>query len=307
MKRGCFKGLKYALEIEGVMPERALLRLKRGGISLYNVKKSQKNTLRLRVKAKDIEKVFAIYPNVCYNIDGYRPYKVRLLGGVGLARALDFLRARAGLLLGALGFCILTLAADSFVFGVDFVGSSVYAREGLQAIAESGVRIGAPYKAGKEDEIAAKLLSLPSVDFCSVQKVGHRLRVEMRLNPLSKESLQSGEMRAKHGGTILHISVLRGSALKKAGDTVAEGETLVGDWFSVEEGGQVRVEPIARVRISCAYESIHECADEQTAFAEAYLALDLSERDKIVKKEITKTQGGYLVKIAYEAIETVNL
>ena len=90
-------------------------------------------------------------------------------------------------------------------------------------------------------------------------------------------------MQAKHTGEILSITTLRGTALKKAGDVVREGETLVGDWFSVEGEGQVRVEPIARVSIACVYAGgCTEANTKEQAFAEAYLALHLTEKDELV-------------------------
>ena len=100
------------MSIEGIMPERALLKLRRAGIDLYDVKKPQKNRLDFTVAQKDMQKVFAIYPDVCYNIDGQSPYAVRRLGGVGVAKPLDFIRKRVGFVLGALLYCTLSLFAD---------------------------------------------------------------------------------------------------------------------------------------------------------------------------------------------------
>ena len=54
-----FFSFRERLAIEGIMPERALLRLKRAGIDVFDVKKPQKNQILLSVKAKDCEKVFA--------------------------------------------------------------------------------------------------------------------------------------------------------------------------------------------------------------------------------------------------------
>ena len=54
--------------IEGIMPERALSKLQREGICVYHAKKLKKNQILLSVKKKDTEKVFAICPNVCYNM-----------------------------------------------------------------------------------------------------------------------------------------------------------------------------------------------------------------------------------------------
>ena len=53
--------------IEGNSPERALSRLQKAGICLLKVKKIKKNQILAIVTKKDSEKVFAIYPNLCYN------------------------------------------------------------------------------------------------------------------------------------------------------------------------------------------------------------------------------------------------
>lgn len=294
------------IQIEGIMPERALIRLKRAGIPLYDVNKTDKNKLLLRVKRKDMHKIFAIYPSL--DEDERRAYAVTKMGGVGSARIVDFCKTRAGFLLGGLAFCILTLVADTFVFQIEFVGTDVYARETAQALEESGIRLFAPYKEEQEDVITAKLLSLDYVEFCSVQKVGGRVRVETRLSPFTANRLSKGEMRAKHTGEIRSITVLRGSAMKKAGDTVTKGEILVADSFFIEEKGQVRVEPIARVTIACVYEGEYEgLTSEEQVFAEAYLALDLQENDEIKEVRITQLNGKFHVKIDYIVTESMNL
>lgn len=298
---------RMRLEIEGIMPERALLRLKRAQIPVYNVKKTQKTRILLSIDRKDIEKVFAIYPNVCYNKDIHSPYYVRKIGGLGLGFALSKLANRAGLLLGALLFCATTLFLDGWIFGVDVVGAKAYTREVYKALSENGIRTFAPYTTGKEDLISATLLSLDGVEFCSVKKTGGRLMVELRLSPFQKPSHQDGAMVAKRSGTIENITVLRGSALKKAGDEVRCGETLVGDWFSLEDGGQVRVQPIARVRIACVHEELVQAENEESAYFTAYLGLGLKEGDEVLEKRVEKKEQGYLVSLRYAVTETVNL
>ena len=288
------------------MPERALLRLKRAQIPVYNVQKPQKNRILLSVPRKDIEKVFAIYPNVCYNKDTHSPYFVRKLGGRGLGFQLSKLTKRTGLLLGGLLFCATSLFLDGFVFGVEVVGARAYTREVYEALEENGVRTFAPYKGGKEDLICAKLLALDGVEFCSVKKTGGRLVVELRQSPFQTPKYEDGAMWAKHSGKIENITVLRGSALKKAGDEVKQGEALVGDWFFLEDGGQVRVQPIARVRIACVYEALVQAEDEETAFWEAYLSLRLEEGDTVLEKRVEQKDEGYLVSLRYAVTETVN-
>ena len=70
--------------IEGIMPERALSKLQREGICVYHAKKLKKNQILLSVKKKDTEKVFAICPNVCYNVSVYSPYTAKRVGSEGL-------------------------------------------------------------------------------------------------------------------------------------------------------------------------------------------------------------------------------
>ena len=295
------------IQINGIMPERALLRLKRAGIPLYNAQRVAKTQIRLRVRRRDLRKIAAIYPREG-DIEKRGAYTFSTIEGVGFAKIVDFCKNRTGFLLGIMAFCILTLAADSFVFGIEFVGTDVYAREVAQTLNENGIRLFAPYKKGKEDMITAKLLTLDYVDFCSVAKRGGKIRVEMRTSPFTAPLLSTGEMQAKHTGEILSITALRGTALKKAGESVCVGETLVADYFSLEGEGQVRVEPIARVRIACVYEGLHSTADSmQQAFAEAYLALQLTEKDEIVQTDITQIDDGFHVKINYVVIESMNL
>ena len=302
-----FLPIKDRLEIEGIMPERALLRLRRAGIGVYNAKKVKKNKILLSVKKKDTEKVFAIYPNVCYNSNVYSPYTVKKCGSVGVGKTLTFLQRRVGVILGVLLFCILTLFANNFVFSVEFTGSEIYAREAYAVLEAGGIRPFARYSSEKEDWICSQLLALDGVEFCSVKKAGLRVRVEMRLSDFTTEQTQRGVMTAKHTGKIVAMTVLRGTALKQIGDDVRAGETLAGNWFTTEGGGQVRVETIARVRIACMYETGLSAASAEEAFAAAYLSLHLAEDGAVTEKTVEETgEGTFHVKISYTVTERMN-
>ncbi len=298
--------LRYRFQIEGVMPERALLRLKRGGISLYNLRKTQKNVILFEVAGKDIQKVFAIYPNLCYNNSSYHPYTVTLLGGVGMAKGVEFCKKRTGFLLGALAFAAVTLWADRLVLGVDFVGDTAYAREGKIALAEAGIKPLALYPEGKEDIVAAKLLTLRGVEFCSVKKIGNRVRVEMQASPLYTPKLQKESMTALREGTLLSLTVLRGTPLKKTGEQVRQGEPLVGNWFATDAGEEKGAAPIARARIACVYECLHTSESAEQAFAEGYLAIGVAAEGELVEYAVEERAEGFWVKISYIFVQTVN-
>ncbi len=292
------------------MPERALLRLRRAEIALYDVKKTQKNVILLRVKQKDVEKVFAIYPDVCYNIGAYTPYVVKRMSPTGMEKWLTILKKRWGVLLGIPLFCAASSFADGLVFGIDVVGSDVYKREVFAALDEAGIRPFGKYTSKNEDMICAKLLALKDVEFCSVQKSGLWVRVEMRLGKFPTQQSDSGAMRSLYTGEIVAITALRGTPLKKVGDKIVEGETLVGDSFSIEGGGQVRVEIIARVRIACVYEALVCAESEQAAFAKAYLEIARYSEQQLTQRVVEKSADGentYVVRLAYVATQTMNL
>ena len=219
-------------------------------------------------------------------------------------------KERIGMVLGGILCAILLLAADTFVFGVEFVGSAVYKREALSVLEQSGIMPFAPYKKGQEDWICAQLLTLPNVEYCSIKKSGGYVYVEMRLSPFFQDSVQTESMTAKHNGALLSIAVLRGESRVKIGQEIRVGDVLVENAFSIEGGGQVRVEPIARAVIACVYEKEISAQTQEEAFAAAYLELGLTDRDSIVERTIEESsdeQGLFHVKIQYTVIETVNM
>ena len=79
-------GYKMRLQLVGIMPQRALLRLRRAGIALFLVTRTDEKTLRFCVWKKDVERVFAIYPKIASQIGEYSPYTVTELGAVGFGR-----------------------------------------------------------------------------------------------------------------------------------------------------------------------------------------------------------------------------
>ena len=301
----CFWQERFLLE--GYMPERALLRLRRAEIPLFRVQKTAKNRILFSVNRKDAEKVFAIYPNMCYNKGENSAYAVKRLGAEGLGKYLYALKNRLGLLVGGVLCLVLVGASQRLVLSVDFVGSECYRRETLQALDEAGIRQFSLYRSGQEDLVCAKLLALDGVEFCSLKKSGNRLAVEIRLSPFQTLQAESGNMTAKHDGTVQSMTVLRGSPFKKIGDTVRKGELLVENCFTTEQGGQVRVEIIARVCIACAWEGEIEAESKEQAFAKAYLALGLTEQDTLQETKIENNGKTYRVSIRYQAIETMNL
>ena len=297
-----FNSVHRKLIIEGIMPERALLRLKRAGIPLYSVKKTDKTHLSLRIQKKDLEKVFLIFPQT--HGDDFSPYKITDCGGVGTLGRIEKLFGRVGLLLGVLLFALTTLYADRFVFKVEYVGTDVYARETRIALEKAGIKTFAPYTSGKEDWVCSQILALDGVEYCSIKKSGTRLIVETRLSPFASEYAQTGKMYSEYTGELIALTVLRGTPLVKVGDKVEQGQAIVDDCFSLEGGGQVRVEIIARARFSCVWEREIHAETAEEAFASAYL--EIGADTEITEKIIEEKNGAFHVKLVYTATQSMN-
>ena len=295
------------IQIQGNMPERALLRLRRANIGIYGLQKPQKNQILFTVNRKDVEKVFAIYPDVCYNITAYTSYTAKRMGAVGLWKTVKGLKKRIGLLLGCLFFFGAIAYADPFVFQIQVVGADVYQREVRIALEEGGIKPFAPFRRENVDEICVEILKLDGIEYCSVKKSGFRAVVELRLSPFLDIAFQSGDMLSKRKGELLSLTVLRGTPLKKVGEAVEEGEMLVGGWIEKEDGNKISALPIARASIACTLNWSTQADSEEQAFAKAYLLLQLGDGDKIVEKEIVKEGNSFHVKISYIAIERINM
>ena len=168
------------LMIEGMMPFRALNRLRREGICLKNVKKCKKNQIVCMVDAKEVEKVFAIYPNMCYNDDRYVAYRVRILPPNGLQKWWILCKNRVGLWLGALLFVLLTVGSNDYVLNIDVVGDAGYESAVTEILGKYDVTLFERYDGSKTDVLTAEILRLRGVSFCSVRKIGSTIVVEVR-------------------------------------------------------------------------------------------------------------------------------
>ena len=288
--------------LEGSSPEKALSRLAREGICVFRAKKLKKNQILFRVNEKDAEKVFAIYPNVCYNIPVYGGYTARSAGKTGASALFGRLKARPGIPVGAALLFALCLFADGLVLRIDVTGAEEYRRDVLAALADCGIGRFSRYSDEGARQAAAQVLAIDGVSYCSVKKSGVTVTAEVRVSPFKEPSAQAGDMIAAHSGRIVNMAVLRGTPLKKAGDEVSAGEPLVGGYFTDAEGGRGEVTAIARVTLSCVFEGVIDADSEEAALARGYLQAD----GEIAERHCERVEGGYLVRLVYTVAETFN-
>lgn len=295
--------MKTRILLEGVMPHRALNRLQRLGIAVERVKKRKKNQIVFTCSEKDSEKVFAIYPNVCYNERGNVAYTATKLPPRGLGGVWNILKKRLGLCLGALLFVGGTLYADGLVLSVEIVGETAYKSEILGVLEEGGVKRFAPYRGANEDLICSRILALPSVSFCSVQKQGTRLVVEVVQSSFATDERKQTQLIAPVDGILTELTVLSGTALRVVGDRVQAGEAVVIPTQTSGEDGYA----VARACVLCTYERVYEGVTESEAKARTYFEIFLCEEPITVQALTVTTEGETVtVRAEYERIFYVN-
>ena len=290
--------------VEGLMPERALDRLQKAGIPLFKAKKIKKNGIVFHIMKKDMEKAFAIYPNMCYNNIRGSVYTFTRVGAP-TTRERNVKRIRTlGILLGICAFLAFSLASTKLIFKVEFLGATVYKREILAILKESDVQVFRIYEKGREEEFLPKILSLDGVEFCSVQKKGNTLRVEIRQTPLPQLKREQGDLIAPKNCVLQSAVALSGTTLKKTGDEIKEGESIVGGFFINADQSKTQIEVVAKAKLLCVEQFLLE--DEQNATAQAVLFVE-SLGGEICSIDVEEIENGVIATIKYTLVIKKNM
>ena len=234
------------VEIGGVMPLSALERLARAGIRTYCVRKVSVCRLKLYVRAKEMQKVFAILRGSCYTVTNK--------GSVGCKRLADALLARPGLWIGALLLAAALWAGGAAVLRIEIEGSAARnAARVREVLQEAGI---APFTFYREEEGEAArtaLLALPGVVFASVEKSGCVLTVTVEESAEPPAPVRKQSLVAPRAGVVEELTVLRGTAEVCVGESVSAGQTLVGGYF-VQGEERHETFAIARCALLCPFQ-----------------------------------------------------
>lgn len=245
--------LLVPVKIEGLAPERALARLAKAGVEVVSAKKAEKTALCCCVRQKDLKKVFAIYPKMCYNGEKsgvFGGYVVKKQKKRGTLAFLARLKNRVGVFLGLALFFAGTSFFQNFVLKIRLVGDQSYREEALETLSKCGIEKGKPYAKTRGKKAVSALFSLDGVEFASVKKDGSVLTVEIRSIAENKRDLAVGALCAPRDGILFGASVLRGTLERKIGEKIARGDRLVGDYILIEDRRK-NLPVIARVILLC--------------------------------------------------------
>lgn len=154
-------------------------------------------------------------------------------------RIFSLIKRRLGLIVGAAAFIVLTIFSQSVVFKIKITGSGSYLKpQVLAAAKECGVKEWSLCKGADTPLLQAKILALPNVNFCSVQREGAYLIIDVQTEESEYSPVVGEPLKATVNGKIRKIVTVCGTQLKCEGDAVTKGETLIANYTLTESGEQ---------------------------------------------------------------------
>lgn len=224
--------LTYSVfRVQGYNRERLFNLLRRRGISLYKVKYIDEKTAEFSLPARQEENFFAITADLCYTI--------KKTGERGAFAPLARLLRKTGALIGAVLFVALVCVLDGAVLAVDYYGSGAVYKERAEAVlADLGIAPFSYVDGGALDRAQREILQKEKAfSFASVQKRGTRIKVNLVLSPEAEGVVDTGKKQlvSPVSGTVESVTVLRGTALVRAGDTVSAGDVLVAGYNEIKD------------------------------------------------------------------------
>ncbi len=281
--------------------ETALKKLKNAKIGVYNCKKDGARFI-FSIKSKDVKKVFAIFSKPCYNISMQASRQKRLLN-----LALN----RIGLLAGALMFLIITAVSNLFIFRIEVGGSGSYlGTEVRRIIYEAGFSEFQAFRKFDAPSATGKILSLPSVTFCNIEKRGSTLYIDVEVDEVHGGRVSYKPLLSDRDGTVRNVIVVCGTPAVENGSKVYKGDTLIYPYTVLNEE-KVDCVAVGYVELECkgVYEYCTESESEialKSAYAQANLyAENITNRTHTVKP--VENGVAYVIEFTYLQKLSINM
>ena len=283
-------------------PRTALLKLSRAHVPVYDCSHSGAFFI-FNVRDKYVKKVFAIFAHPCYNVTVRRKST--------LARFKHFAAKRAFLLVGAVLFAACAYLSDCFILKIEVTGSGAYLKQAVLGIVrDCGYGEGTFFRGADKVSIISQVLALPDVTFCSVQKSGSVLYIDVECEEESAQRANYSSLVADRAGVVQSVVAICGTAAVAAGDTVAAGDVLIAA-YSVVNSVEVPCLAVGYARLECTAQinSFAEEESEQNLQAALASALLYAGEGEIISQTYTvKTVSeGVIYTVSFTYSHTVSI
>lgn len=280
--------------------ESALRKLKKAGIAVFNCKKEGAFFI-FEVKDKDTKKVFAIFDKPCYNITVVRKSRKN--------RLLTFLTLRAGLVAGAAAFIIACFAANSFVLKIEVSGSGSYLEPEVRKIVyDEGAKEFKPFASFNYSVATGRILALPQVTFCNIEKRGSVLIVDVQVDDEHYATVDPKPLISDCDGVVKNIVAVCGTAAVEAGASVKKGDTLI---YAHTLAGEEEINCLAAgfAEIECIGHAEYFAEEDCEESLKAAYSSVLIEQENILSRShtVSPTEGGVIYKIDFTYMHKLSI
>lgn len=274
-------------------------KLKKHGVAVLKSKSVDEKTLILRVRAKDKEKVFAIFGKTWYN---------KQIGTGGWCAVTDFLRKRSAFVIGLVAFLVAVIVANGRIFGVSVSGAdNKLCYEVAEICKEEGAIRFARFSSLDFKRIERRIFALDErISYVTVDKNGYNLNVSLvTASEEDKSRFFAGKaLCSTVSGTLKYLEVYRGTAVKNVGDKVYAGDELIRGEFSVPENSFPTV-AMGRAVVECetSYDFITELFDDESASRALEKARFFTQQESYTEQSVEEITVGEIsvlrVKLKY--------
>lgn len=235
--------------------------------------------------------------------------RLRVCERYGLPFALCKYRGRAGLVVGAVLFLIISLVMQNFIWTLEINGADTISKSYLLAkLRECGVYTGA-YK-GNADFFAAErklMQEIEDIGWMSINDLGTSVEVEIEEKERVPEIIQSDvpcNIKAECDAVILSMNVKNGSTKLVPGSAVIEGQLLVSGIIEneSEEVSYVHADAIVTAQT---YHTVKEEINKSGVYIKPYETLSRSNLRFLwfsVPVSVTSVNGAYTSRLVSQRL-----
>lgn len=208
------------IEISGEELEKILNLAHKNKLAIWNLKYKNRSLVG-KVKPKEFKKLLGIKKET--------NSKIRIVKRKGIIFKINKYRGRTGLLIGAILFFCILKGFSFFVLGVEIKSNKPIDKVKVASVlSENGIKEWTlRHKIDTNYAAQRIILSLPELDWASVNIEGSLVTVNLHSDEEKKSDTSPSNLVAKYDSIIKRIDVTSGETLKSIGDTVAKGEVLV--------------------------------------------------------------------------------
>jgi hypothetical protein len=282
-------------------PEIVLKLLSKHNIAAFNLKK-EGNCVTFQVRDESRKKVFAIFKHSCYNVN--------IKKNSAKNSYLKFVRNRCGLIVGGIIFLLAVILSNCFVLKIQVTGNGDYLKNDVLAIlSDEGATLGSLQTNLDKPLAQARIMSLPNVTFCTIQRAGSFLIVDVQTDEEQSAGENLSQLKSDVEGRLKSLVVICGTAQAEVGKEVKVNDCLI-EGYTLDDNGQ------RRTCLAVGYAEIERSAninvcqpfDSEENRAEALNSTLLYSDNAVIKScNVKQVDGGVVYEISFTYLHTISI